>query len=159
MAGQQHQYQVTVHWQGSRNTGTTGYRDYGREHQLRAAGKAPIDGSADPAFLGDDDRWNPEELLVGSLSACHKLWYLHLCAEAGVIVLAYEDHAEGEMDAAQARFTRVTLRPRITLSDDSCEQRALELHEKAHEKCFIARSVNFEVGCIPTFVRQGARHG
>ncbi|MFC0338162.1 Organic hydroperoxide reductase OsmC/OhrA [Kushneria avicenniae] len=154
MAGQQHLYQVTVQWQGSRESGTTGYRDYGREHQLSAPGKAPIDGSADPAFLGDHDRWNPEELLVGSLSACHKLWYLHLCAEAGVVVLAYEDHAEGEMDAALGRFTGVTLRPVITLSDDSSEALARELHEKAHEKCFIAASVNFEVGCEPTFARR-----
>lgn len=159
MAGQQHHYQVRVRWQGSRETGTTGYRDYGREHQLSAPGKAPIEGSADPAFLGDKARWNPEELLVGSLSACHKLWYLHLCAEAGVIVLAYEDHAEGEMDAALGRFTGVTLRPHITLSADSSEQRARELHEKAHEKCFIAASVNFRIECQPVFVREGACHG
>ncbi|REC94809.1 OsmC family protein [Kushneria indalinina] len=159
MAGQQHQYQVTVLWQGGGDTGTTGYHDYGREHELRAPGKAPIAGSADPAFLGDKGRWNPEELLVGSLSACHKLWYLHLCAEAGVVVLAYEDHAEGEMDAALGRFTRVNLRPHITLSGESCEQRALELHDKAHDKCFIAASVNFEVNCQPVFARQDATHG
>ncbi|WP_456269187.1 OsmC family protein [Kushneria sp. AK178] len=159
MAGQQHHYRVTVQWQGSRDTGTTGYRDYGREHQLSAPGKAPIDGSADPAFLGDSDRWNPEELLLGSLSACHKLWYLHLCAEAGVVVLAYEDHAEGEMDAALGRFTRVILRPHITLSRDSSEQRAHALHDRAHDKCFIAASVNFEVNCQPTFARQDAAHG
>lgn len=159
MAGQQHHYQVTVLWQGSREGGTTGYRDYGREHQLSAPGKALIDGSADPAFLGDQDRWNPEELLVGSLSACHKLWYLHLCAEAGVVVLAYENHAEGEMDAALGRFTRVTLRPHITLSADSCASRARALHEKAHEKCFIAASVNFEVACQPEFIGQDVSDG
>lgn len=159
MAGQQHHYQVRVQWQGSRETGTTGYRDYGREHQLSVAGKASIDGSADPAFLGNRDRWNPEELLVGSLSACHKLWYLHLCAEAGVVVLAYDDHAEGEMDAALGRFTRVTLCPHIILSADSSEQRARELHGKAHEKCFIAASVNFKIECQPVFVREDACHG
>lgn len=158
MAGQQHHYRVRVQWQGSRATGTTGYRDYGREHQLSASGKAPIEGSADPAFLGDADRWNPEELLVGSLSACHKLWYLHLCAEAGVVVLAYDDHAEGDMDAALGRFTRVTLRPRITLKDAGLEARARELHDRAHEKCFIAASVNFDIECQPAFV-QDACHG
>lgn len=159
MAGQQHHYQVRVQWQGCRDTGTTGYRDYGREHQLSAPGKATIEGSADPAFLGNADRWNPEELLVGSLSACHKLWYLHLCAEAGVVVLAYDDHVDGEMDAALGRFTRVTLRPHITLSADSSESLALELHERAHEKCFIANSVNFSVECQPIFSRKGTCHG
>ena len=159
MAGQQHHYQVRVQWQGCRDTGTTGYRDYGREHQLSAPGKAPIEGSADPAFLGNADRWNLEELLVGSLSACHKLWYLHLCAEAGVVVLAYDDHVDGEMDAALGRFTRATLRPHIVLDANSSEARALDLHETAHEKCFIARSVNFSVECQPVFSRQDSCHG
>jgi len=46
-----------------------------------------------PPFVGDPARWNPEELLVAALSSSHQLWYLHLCAAAGVVVVEYFDHA------------------------------------------------------------------
>jgi len=87
-----HRYAVVVKWTGNTGTGTSGYRNYERRHEILAEGRKPlIPGSSDPAFRGDPTRWNPEELLVASLSACHKLWYLHLCAAAGIIVLAYID--------------------------------------------------------------------
>jgi hypothetical protein len=46
-------------------------------------------------------------------------------------------------------FTGVTLRPRATFADSGQASRALGLHEEAHRLCFIARSVNFPVGCEP----------
>lgn len=147
-----HTYRATVVWTGNRGTGTSHYRAYGRDHELRAAGKPPIPGSSDPLYRGDADRWNPEELQVAALSACHELWYLHLCAEAGVVVVAYEDAAEGvmveESDGA-GQFERVTLRPRVTIAADSDAETARRLHQEAHAKCFLARSMNFEVTCAP----------
>src|SRR4051794_15702766 len=101
MKERQHRYRVAVRWTGNTGQGTSGYRAYSRDHVVEAAGKPPIPGSSDPQFRGDASRWNPEELLVASLSACHKLWYLHLCAEAGVTVTAYEDHAEAVMSEHQ----------------------------------------------------------
>lgn len=139
-----HHYQLSVQWTGNHGSGTSGYRDYGREHVITAAGKPPIPGSSDPAFRGDATRWNPEELLVASASACHKLWYLHLCADAGIIVTAYEDQAEGTMD--EERMQRVVLRPRVTISAGDRDL-ALQLHHTAHEKCYIANSVNFPILC------------
>src|SRR4051794_21674027 len=121
MAGRAHRYQVTVEWTGNTGTGTAGYRTYERRHEIGApdSPKPDIPGSSDPAFRGDAARWNPEELLVASLSACHQLWYLHLCADAGVTVLAYRDHATGTMveDPATGggRFVRVVLRPQVTI--------------------------------------------
>ena len=97
MARGEHKYQTTVEWTGNHGTGTSGYRAYGREHVIWSGNKPEIPGSSDPAFLGDPSRWNPEELLLASVSACHKLWYLHLCADAGIAVLAYVDQAEGTM--------------------------------------------------------------
>ena len=146
-----HAYAVTVRWTGNRGSGTSGYRDYGREHVVEADGKAALAGSADPAFRGDASCWNPEELLVASLSTCHQLWYLHLCAVAGVVVTAYEDRATGTMveDAdGGGRFSEVVLHPRVTLSRGD-EATALSLHEQAHAQCFIANSVNFPVRCEP----------
>jgi len=147
-----HTYQVNIVWTGNDGTGTSSYRSYRRDHEIRAEGKPAIAGSSDPSFRGDPARWNPEELLVASLSACHKLWYLGLCAQAGVIVLSYEDTAEGTMleeSGGAGQFTSVVLRPRIVIDATSNAKTALELHHKAHDMCFIARSMNFPVSNEP----------
>jgi organic hydroperoxide reductase OsmC/OhrA len=150
-----HRYTATVTWTGNTGEGTRTYRSYGRDHSLTASGKPAILGSSDPAFRGDASRWNPEDLLVGALAACHKLWYLHLCAVAGVVVVAYVDTARGEMveDAERGgHFTQVTLRPQVTIAAGSDPARAHALHADAHTKCFIANSVNFPVTVEPTIV-------
>ena len=150
-----HRYSVIVTWHGNRGTGTSAYGAYARDHEIAADGKVPIAGSSDPAFRGDRARWNPEELLLASLSACHQLWYLHLAAAAGIVVIDYADRAEGVMEEyadGSGRFSRVVLRPAVTLAAGSDVTRAEALHHIAHEKCFIANSVNFPVTCEPTIV-------
>jgi organic hydroperoxide reductase OsmC/OhrA len=146
--GNQHQYAVSIAWTGNEGTGTQSYAGYRRDHEITAVGKPPIPGSSDPAFRGDRARYNPEELLVASLSGCHMLWYLHLCAISGIVVLEYRDEASGllqeESDGGGA-FVRVVLKPRVTLAKGADPDRALALHEKAHHLCFIARSVAFPV--------------
>lgn len=149
-----HTYRAEVEWTGNDGAGTANYRSYRRDHVVSAGAKTPIAASSDPVFRGDPSRYNPEELLVASLSSCHLLWYLHLCAVNGVVVTAYRDEAEGEMaetpDGA-GEFTRVTLRPRITISAGDPEK-ARALHPEAHRFCFIARSVKFPVACEPEIV-------
>jgi organic hydroperoxide reductase OsmC/OhrA len=116
-----------------------------------------IPGSSDPAFRGDAARWNPEELLVAALSACHKLSYLHLCAVAGVVVVAYVDQAEGVMEETAdgaGSFQQVILRPKVTVAAGSDMVKARELHDAAHAKCFIARSVNFPVQHEPEILAE-----
>ncbi|MBE1537961.1 OsmC family protein [Actinomadura algeriensis] len=143
-----HRYEVSVVWTGNTGTGTSSYRAFERAHEIRAADKPPIAGSADPAFRGDPARWNPEELLVASLSECHMLWFLHLCADAGVVVTAYTDEPLGTMAETAdggGRFEEVVLRPRVTLADPARAGEAAALHTRAHELCFIANSVNFPV--------------
>lgn len=144
----QHIYNLTVSWTGNKGTGTSGYREFERSHTISADNKPDIPGSSDPAFRGDKTKYNPEELLVASLSSCHMLWYLHLCAEAGVIVVDYTDHAKGIMkegDNGGGQFTEVTLNPVVVVTENSMIEKANELHKKANELCYIARSVNFPV--------------
>ena len=93
----EHLYAVTMTWSGNLGEGTRNYRVYGRDHLIRADGKPEIPCSSDPSFRGSPDRYNPEELLVSSLSSCHMLWYLHLCSVNGVVVTAYQDQARGTM--------------------------------------------------------------
>jgi organic hydroperoxide reductase OsmC/OhrA len=156
--GGEHTYEVIVEWTGNRGTGTSDYRSYGREHTISAGGKPSIPGSSDAAFRGDPARWNPEELLVASLSTCHKLWYLHLCADAGIHVLAYRDAVTGTMlETADGggHFSRVVLRPHVTVRTEDDVDLARHLHGTAHAKCFIANSVNFPVEHEPVIVREG----
>lgn len=144
----EHTYDLTVTWTGNRGQGTSGLKDYDRDHTVTAEGPPPIEGTADPSFLGDPLRWNPEQLFVASISQCHMLWYLGLCSRAGVVVEEYVDHAVGTMTTAPgevARFTEVVLRPRIVVQSADQVEKAIALHEKAHEKCFIAQSVSCEV--------------
>jgi organic hydroperoxide reductase OsmC/OhrA len=139
--GRRHSYTVTVTWTGNQGTGTSGYRDYQRSHEISAAGKSGIAGSSDPAFRGDRACWNPEDLLVASLSACHELWFE-----------AYVDEAVGVMEEAAdggGQFVEVVLRPRVRVASGSDQDKIQSLHHEAHAKCFIARSVNFPVRCEP----------
>ncbi|RSN02660.1 peroxiredoxin [Nonomuraea sp. WAC 01424] len=147
-----HTYNTTVTWTGNQGTGTSGYRDYSRAHDLAAEGPPVIAGSSDPAFRGDPARWNPEQFLVGSLSQCHMLSYLHQCAVAGVVVTDYTDNAVGTMaeSGVGGHFTEVVLRPEVTVAAPEMAEAALRLHEDAHKACFIAASVNFPVRHEPT---------
>jgi len=142
----EHHYTTKIVWTGNTGKGTADYRAYTRDHEIRAPGKAIIPGSSDSSFRGDAARYNPEDLLVSSLSACHMLSYLHLCAVAGIVVQSYEDEAEGIMETSAdgaGRFVRVTLRPHVRVTGSVTKAEAL--HKRAHELCFIANSVNFPV--------------
>ena len=148
-----HSYATDLVWTGNRGEGTSGYRAYDRAHEISVAGKPVIPGSSDPHFRGDATRYNPEELLVASLSACHMLWFLHLCADAGIRVERYTDSATGAMQETAdggGHFTEVVLRPAVRVAGDVEHARIDALHERAHELCFIAQSVNFPVRCEAT---------
>jgi organic hydroperoxide reductase OsmC/OhrA len=142
-----HTYQTTVVWTGNRGTGTSGYRDYDRDHRLSSADLPVILGSADHAFHGDATRWNPELALLGALSQCHLLSYLHVCVMAGVVVTEYTDDATATMrqSGIGGRFTEAVLHPHVTVASATMVDKAIALHHDAHSACFIASSVNFPV--------------
>ena len=159
MTPRDHAYTITVTWSGNTGAGTASYRGYERTHTMQALGKPVVPCSSDPSFRGDRARYNPEELLVASLSSCHMLWYLHLASVAGIVVQAYEDIAEGvmvEQPGGGGAFTEVVLAPEITLAPGTDLQQARALHADAHAKCFIANSVNFPVRHEPVFTVQPA---
>lgn len=150
-----HEYSVKVTWTGNCGQGTSDYKSYNRDHVVSIESKSDILGSSDPAFRGDKTKHNPEELFVSSLSTCHMLWYLHLCAQAGVVVTEYVDNAIGVMEedsTGSGRFVKVTLNPMVTVTETSMISEANKLHKRANELCFIANSVNFPVGHNPNTV-------
>jgi organic hydroperoxide reductase OsmC/OhrA len=143
-----HQYNIQTTWTGNRGEGTQDYKAYDRSHVIRMEGKADILGSSDAAFRGDKSKHTPEDLFVSTLSTCHMLWYLHLCALNGVVVLEYIDNATGLMEEesnGSGRFTKVILSPEVIVSENSMIEKANELHGEAHRMCFISNSVNFQV--------------
>lgn len=143
-----HDYKLTVKWTGNNGTGTSTYTGYERSHSISIDGKPDILGSSDPIFRGDKIRYNPEELLVAAVSSCHMLAYLHLCADAGIVVVDYTDNATGVMVETvngSGHFTEATLNPTVIVSDSSMIDKANALHEEANKLCFIANSCNFPV--------------
>lgn len=154
MSGQ-HNYKLTIKWTGNNGTGTSNYKEFERSHSIFVDNKVEILGSSDPAFRGDKTKHNPEELLLASVSSCHMLWYLHLCAATGVIVTDYVDNATGimiETSNGGGKFTEITLHPTVTITDGSMTEKANEIHKKANDLCFVANSVNFPVYHKPTCV-------
>ncbi len=143
-----HQYHSTITWTGNRGEGTRSYHSYSRDHRIGSTGKPAIEGSADPAFRGDPEKYNPEELFLSSIAACHMLWYLHLCADSGITVVSYSDEAGAVMveeKGGKGRFQSVTLNPVVTILNKENRDKALNLHKKANEMCFIANSCNFPI--------------
>lgn len=143
-----HSYRTSTTWDGNLGAGTATYQGYDRDHRTTSPGRPPILSSSDPAFHGDASRWNPELLLVASLSQCHMLWYLSLCATHGVVVESYEDTAEGSMQETAdggGHFVEVVLRPVVTVAANQMLDQAQALHGRAADLCFIAASVNFPV--------------
>lgn len=150
----EHHFAARVEWQGNRGTGTSGFREYGRETLISAELHEDIAGSAARVFHGNRDRWNPEELLIAALAECHMLSYLHMAVRADVVVTAYTDDAIGVLKqrGMGGSFTEVVLRPQVTVADPSMVDAALAAHEPAHEHCFIANSVNFPVRIEPEVI-------
>jgi len=107
-----HTYNLTVQWTGNNEQGTSDYHSYQRSHVVLIDNKADILCSSEPAFRGDKTKHNPEELFVASIATCHMLWFLHLCADTGTIVLEYIDNTTGIMQETEdggGNFTEVIL--------------------------------------------------
>ena len=148
MMNKLHHYTMRLVWTGNRDDGTATYRSYDRSYTISINNKADFYGTADPVFRGDPTKHNPEELFVMSLSSCHLLSYLHLCAVNGIVLTDYEDDAKGSMEEDDVKggyISDVTLNITMRITDISKKKLAEELHHQANKLCFIANSVNFQV--------------
>ncbi|HWY38194.1 MAG TPA: OsmC family protein [Bacteroidia bacterium] len=148
----EHHYKANVTWTGNKGEGTKDYKAYERNYTISIENKPDMYGSADTPFRGDGTKYNPEDLLLTSLSVCHMLWFLHFCADNGIIVTAYTDKPTGTMienTGGGGRFTEVTLHPVVTITDNTQIEKANSLHAEANKKCFIANSCNFPVKHVP----------
>ena len=151
----EHNYKLTTKWTGNTGEGTKNVRTYDRSHTVSIQGKPELFLTTDNPAVGDKSKLNPEDLLVSAISSCHMLSYLYLCSLDGIVVTAYTDNATGimlENATGGGSFKEVTLNPVFYVTDQGMVEKAIELHHKAHEICYIANSVNFEVKCNPTCI-------
>jgi organic hydroperoxide reductase OsmC/OhrA len=157
-----HNYEIKVEWTGNEGNGTLNYKSYNRNHEISADGKyGEINGSSDAAFLGDKTKYNPEDLFLSSVSACHMLWYLHLCSVNKIVVTEYTDNATGIMEETEngsGKFTEVALNPNVKITNADQIEKANELHSEANKMCFIANSCNFEIGHKPKTTAESTTH-
>ena len=126
------------------------YETYSRDHELTFENGQKTLASSAPGFVGNPEALNPETLLVGSLSSCHMLTFLAVCAKRGYVVDHYEDAASGLLDKnAEGRMaiTRITLRPKAVFSGEKRPgaEELTKLHERAHANCFIGSSIRSDV--------------
>jgi organic hydroperoxide reductase OsmC/OhrA len=149
----EHNYKITTEWTGNKGDGNKNVRTYDRSHTVSIKGKPDLFLTTDNAAVGDKSKLNPEDLLVSAISSCHMLSYLYTCAMEGIVITSYTDHATGimiENTSGGGSFKEVTLNPICYVADERMVAKAIELHHKAHEICYIANSMNFEVMCNPT---------
>jgi organic hydroperoxide reductase OsmC/OhrA len=149
----EHNYKLTAVWTGNKGDGTKNIRTYDRSHTVSIEGKPELFLTTDNTAVGDKSKLNPEDLLVTAISSCHMLSYLYVCSMEGIVITSYIDNATGimvEQESGGGSFKEVTLNPIVHVADESMVENAIELHNKAHEICYIANSVNFEVKCNPT---------
>jgi organic hydroperoxide reductase OsmC/OhrA len=144
-----HTYRATLSWEGST---AAGYDAFDRAHRVAVPpAAAPLDLSGDPAFKGDPDRANPEQLLLAAASSCQLLSFLAESARAGVDVLAYEDDAEAFMpeDQSPVRIAKIVLRPQILVGVDADLEEVRRLVAQAHDTCYVANTLNAEIVLEP----------
>lgn len=142
-----HHFRAVTTWTGARKGPVVDYASYSREYEVAVEGKPTVTGSAAGPFRGDESLPNPEDMLLASVSACHLLSYLALCARAGIQVLAYRDECTARMspEGGPMRIVEATLHPVVTVAAGTDVEKAHQLHERANQECFIANSVRFAV--------------
>jgi len=148
----EHFYKVCTKWNCNNEDGNKNIRKYDRSHSVSIDNKPTLHLTTDNKAVGDANKLNPEDLLVSAVSSCHMLSYLYVCALEGVVVLDYIDNAMGTMfenEKGGGKFKEIVLNPEVIVAHESMIEKAIELHHNAHDICYIANSVNFDVKCLP----------
>lgn len=140
-----HLFKVVLNWNLKP---TENSKKYSRNHQINIEGKPIINVSAAKAFKGDANLYNPEDLLLSSLTSCHMMSYLYCCNQNNIQVISYSDNAEAFLEVNEdgsGKIVKVVLNPVVKISDITKKELAESLHKKANQLCFIANSCNFLV--------------
>jgi organic hydroperoxide reductase OsmC/OhrA len=146
------EHTVTVQWK--RETPDFAYQSYNRDHDWTFDAGVTIRASAAPSYLGNESCVETEEAFVASLSSCHMLTFLAIASKKRFTIDRYRDHAVGVLDKdleGRLAIVGVTLQPEVTFSSDRLPspKELRQLHNQAHQACFVANSVKTEVVVRP----------
>ncbi len=153
-----HVFEITLTYPANAAQLTPPNANFSRDNIMKSGTKHEIAASSPGAFGGDDARYNPEELMLMSLSECHMLTYLAIAAKKQMTIVRYEDRATGQLGigefgvAGKTSMQRVTLHPRVTVAKGTNLEDAQAMHVKAHANCFMANSVNFPITTKPEII-------
>lgn len=127
-------YRTNVAWTGT------------RAGRLECDGKPGFRVASPPEFKGEAGVWSPEDLFVASVNICTMTTFLSFAERAKVVLHGYHSDAEGTLELVEGgfRFTRIVLRPRVTVLAGH-EAQARQAMEEAHRKCLVSNSMRCEV--------------
>lgn len=143
-----HLFKVALNWIKKEPSTDRTIRFYNKTHHISIEGKQDLEVSAAKAFKGDPTIYNPEDLLLSSLTSCHMMSYLYCCTQYKIDVISYTDHSDATLVVnadGSGKIIEVNLFPEVVIADETQIDLALSLHKKANELCFIANSCNFPV--------------
>lgn len=147
-----HLFKAKLNWISNDKEVDPIVKSYTRSHTIAIEDKPILNVSAAKAFKGNPEVYNPEDLLLSSIVSCHMMSYLYVCGQESIEVVSYTDEAEATLEVlsdGSGRFIEVRLYPTVIIKQPEILAKALSLHKKANELCFIANSCNFPIVHFP----------
>ncbi len=143
----EYKYEAHARWTGARRGVAAG----------TGAG-AEIEFASPPEFQGEGDKWTPEHFFMASIAGCFVTTFRAIAEFSKFDFVALEVAAQGVLEKAEGgfRFTRVVVKPKLTIMREDDRERALRLLNKAEHGCLISRSINAQVSLEPTIVTTAA---
>jgi peroxiredoxin-like protein len=117
-------------------------------------GEAAISGdrldtisSASPLeFGGPGDRWSPETLLVAAVAGCFILSFRAIARASKLSWTSLKCEVDGTLERVEGamKFTRFAVHATLNVPQDTNEERAHRLLEKAERSCLVTNSLSGE---------------
>jgi len=118
---------------------------------IESGNKPSIELSTPVEFGGKPGSWTPEDLLVASVNACLMTTFSYYAEKRGLKFVSYESSAEGiiELVGMQYIFSKITIKPKITVESKGDIGVAENLLKVSKESCFVSNSVKAKVTLEP----------
>jgi peroxiredoxin-like protein len=113
-----------------------------------SANHLPNMNIAPPAqFDGPGDIWSPEDLLMASVASCTILSFKAIARMSKLEWISINCQSEGTLDRInkKAQFTQIKTKVHLTIAEETDQEKAYKLLEKAESSCLITHSLKAEM--------------
>lgn len=143
MKPDRHEFNVKLNWKE------------GRVGELTVPGiNETVEVATPPQFPGGvDGVWSPEHLYTASVVSCFFTTFVAIADNSKLDFVDLEVESFGEMsrnEDSKYIMSSVTLKPVLTITDESKEKKAYRILEKAEEICLITRSIQSKINVEPS---------